>query len=148
VPSMDTFQQGMTSGILTQFVVQGRRDETILGHVIAYGADLNSGYAYIGGVMDPRSVRTGFGIEAFEVFVDYLFATYALRKIYLEVPEYNMEQFSNGYRSILREEARLKDHSIYDSILWDRITLALYREDYRSDARVNRRRRSRLLNGS
>ena len=63
-----------------------------MGHVVAYGADLNAGVVYVGGVMEPAAVGTGFAIEAFEVFLDYLFATYSIRKIYLEVPEFNFPQ--------------------------------------------------------
>jgi len=144
VPGIESFQQGLTNGVLVHFIVQAKSEKVMLGHVVAYGADLNSGYTYIGGVMDSQAVGTGIAIEAFEVFTDYLFGTYSIRKIYMDVPEFNLPQFSLGYRDLLKEEGRLRNHAHYDGQYWDRITFALYRDDYLTDARIGRRRQNRL----
>ena len=144
VPGIESFQQGLTSAVLVHFIVQAKSENVLLGHVVAYGADLNSGYTYIGGVMDDQALGTGIAIEAFEVFTDYLFGTYSIRKIYMDIPEYNLPQFWHGYRDVLKTEGRLLNHTYYDGQYWDRITAAVYRDEYLSDARIARRRNNRL----
>jgi RimJ/RimL family protein N-acetyltransferase len=146
VPSFEQFQQTYNNGVLTHFTVEAVHDSVAMGYVVAYGADLDGGTAYVGGVMDPNAVGTGFAIEAMEVFIDYLFATYAFRKLYFEVPEYNMSQFSRGYKHLLKEEGRQREHLYYGGEFWDRYLLAVYREDYEQDAGVARRRSNRLRN--
>lgn len=143
VPTYESFVQGLNSGVLVQFVVESRDESIPLGLVVAYGADLNSGFAHIGGIMDPQAVGTGVGIEAMEMFCEYLFTTYALRKLYLEAMEFNVPEFAAGYGKTLVEEGRLREHVHYAGRYWDRVILAVYRASFLADPGISRRRRRR-----
>lgn len=130
VPTKAQFEGTLWSGVLSQFVVMGDGGATPRGFVVAYNADLHSGVAYLGAIMDPAAQATGLGVEAVALFTNFLFMTWNLRKIYFEVPEYNMEWIVNSVGSILTEEGRLRGHSYYARRWWDKIILAVYPTDF------------------
>lgn len=141
VPSREAFQQELWNGVLSQFVVLALRDKSPIGSVVAYAANLPMGFVYVGGAMAPGITGTGMGIEAFDTFFNYLFVTYPLRKIYMEVPEYNLPAFASGIGGLFKHEGCLKQHTFYAGRFWDRHTLAIYRSDY--DALPRSRKRMR-----
>jgi RimJ/RimL family protein N-acetyltransferase len=145
VPRRETFEQSLWSGVLTQFIVAERQTGACLGTVTAYNADLNHGYAYVAAAMIADATGSGVGIEAVDLFLGYLFACYRLRKLYFEVPEYNLAQFASAL-TWFRDEGTLVDHTYFDGRLWDRKILALYRQDYEGIAKsgqaLGRRRRN------
>jgi RimJ/RimL family protein N-acetyltransferase len=141
VPPAEVFQQNFWKGVLTQFVVLVRSSSAPIGIVVAYNAEINHGFAYLGADFAPNVQGIGIAIEAVELFVDYLFATYNLRKLYLEVPEYNLGTMANGIGGVLREEGVLREHTYYRNQYWDRHVLALYREEFLSAPKTARGRR-------
>lgn len=130
VPSFEQFQQTLWQGVLSQFVVLENEGKQPIGHVVAYNADLHHGFTYIGESVLEEVSGSGAGIEALLVFIRYVFATYNLRKLYFEVPEYNLSAFSSTVDWLLRREGRLKEHTFYQGRFWDRHILALYRPDF------------------
>jgi RimJ/RimL family protein N-acetyltransferase len=130
VPSPDVFQQSLWAGVLTQFVVLEKGKGSLVGSVVAYNADLHHGHAYVGCAMVKQASETGLGVEATDVFLHYLFRVNNLRKIYFEVPSFNMPQFESAIGWIMKEEGRLNDHFFYGGRYWDRHVLAVYRADY------------------
>jgi RimJ/RimL family protein N-acetyltransferase len=144
VPRRDTFEQTLWNGVLTQFVIVEKAHGAMVGSTLAYNADLNHGTAYVAAAMLREATRSGVGIEAADLFAAHLFACYRIRKLYFEVPEYNIPQFESSIGWLLREEGSLLQHTYYQGRFWDRKILALYREDYESVAaggRVLGRRR-------
>jgi RimJ/RimL family protein N-acetyltransferase len=143
VPSFETFQRQLSDGVLVQFIAQSTDQAVNIGHVVAYAPDMIGAHACVAGVVNSDAIGTGFAIEVLEVFIDYLFATYPLDKLYFEVPEYNLHQFAKGYRDLMHCEAILKGHIRYGGRKYDRMTLALYRTEWIDNAEVARRRRIR-----
>ena len=129
VPTPEAHREHLIAGAFNQFVVLERRTSVPIGHLISYGVDLNHGIGYVGGAMVDEAQASGLGIEATYLYLRYLFETYRLRKLYFEMPEYNLGQMAGGVGTIMKEEGRLRDHSYYGGRLWDRVFLALYRED-------------------
>lgn len=144
VPPLDTFQRDLWKGVFSQFVVVERRSSRPIGTVMAYNVDLHHGFGFLAAAVVPAAQNSGVGIEAVELFVAWLFLTYDLRKLYLEVPEFNMKEMANGLDGLLREEGRLRKHMYYSGQHWDRLILAIYRDEYLSlrHARTGRRLRS------
>jgi RimJ/RimL family protein N-acetyltransferase len=101
-----------------------------VGLVVAYNADLRNQFAYIGSIFSPELINSGLGIAALDVFVRYLFATYSFRKLYAEVPEFNLPALGNRIGRLLKEEGRLRGHSYYNGRWWDQLILAIYPDDY------------------
>jgi hypothetical protein len=77
-----------------------------------------------------------------------LLVTIAARKLYFEIPEYNMPEIQSVVDVLLHREGVLKNHSYYAGRYWNRNILALYREDYEAigtGLKLGRRRREAHL---
>jgi RimJ/RimL family protein N-acetyltransferase len=144
VPAYQQFEQhDMWNGILAQFLVESIQANQPAGHVMCYNPDLNLGHAYIGAAMIGKYLGSGIAAEPVRLFIDYLFDVWTLRKLYLEMPEFNFEQFASASDRGLHVEARLKGHDYYRGRRWDRLILAVYRPG--QDACVTSIRRVRAL---
>jgi RimJ/RimL family protein N-acetyltransferase len=145
---MEAFEKNLWSGVLAQFIVVERAQSHPVGTVVLYRADFPNGTAYLAAAMIPDLQSSGLGIEALDLMVGYAFVTWNFRKLYLDVPEFNMSQFSNAAASLLEIEGRLREHSYHAGRFWDRLTLALYRERYYAiDRTPLGRRRQRTKKG-
>lgn len=142
VPPAEAFQQNLWKGVVTQFVVIVRSSSAPIGIVVAYNAEVNHGFAYLGADFAPNVQGIGIAIEAVELFVDHVFATYNFRKLYLEVPEYNLPSMAYGIGGLLREEGVLRDHTYFRGQYWDRHMLALYRDEFLAAPRTPSGRRA------
>ena len=129
VPPREQFQTEMSQGLLAQFVVVERATGQPVGHVQAYNPDINAGVASLAAAMAPAAHRTGIGIEAGYLFAQYLFQTFRLRKLYIEVPSFNLPLLRGAIAAVGRLEGVLKGHVYYDGRFWDRHVVAIYRED-------------------
>ncbi len=130
VPRREVFEQQLWNGVLSQFVVCRKDSDGPIGVVLAYNADLNNGYAYAASAVISEAVGSGVGIEAVDLFVDYLFRCFNLRKIYFEVPEYNLPEIQSLIGGLFHQECVLREHTYYAGRHWNRYILALYRQDY------------------
>jgi len=120
----------MSAGVFTQFLICEKSQGTEVGAAVAYGADLKDGYVYMATALVPSVANSGAGIEAVALFAAHLFYVYTFRKIYFEVPSYNLRQFGSTVGKLLKEEGKLVDHTYYHGRYWDRHILALYRSDF------------------
>ncbi len=130
VPAYQQFeQQDMWQGILAQFLVESIQTNQPAGHVMCYNPDLSLGHAYVGAGMTSQYLGSGIAVEPVRLFIDYLFDVWPLRKLYLELPEFNYSQFASAGGRGLHVEGRLRDHDYYRNRRWDRLILAVYRPD-------------------
>jgi RimJ/RimL family protein N-acetyltransferase len=129
VPPLEVFQELLWQGVHVQFLVFDRETGAPVGHVVAYGADLHNGFAYVGLVMGPSLHGRGLAVEPLMVFNRYLFHTWNFRKLYLETSDFNFSQFASGEGRYFHTEARLKNHDYYANRYWDKLILAIYPTD-------------------
>ncbi len=129
-PTLEEFGRSISAGVLSQFVVVRVPRLEPIGHLTAYAADLSDGYAYVALLMAPEVQGTGMGAEAMVVFARHLFASWNLRKLYLEVPEFNLAAFASILRRLAVEEGRLRQHRFWDGRFHDQVVLAVYRERF------------------
>jgi len=141
-PDPDSFLQSASAGVIAQFLVVPRSAvgtqagaEAPMGIVTSYGANFQSGYAYIAAAKFARSVPSSMFIEGVAVFIEYVFACWAFRKLYAEVDEFNLPQFASVLESLFREEGRLREHTFLADRYWDRHILALYRSSWSTEVR-------------
>lgn len=118
--------------VLCQFIVVEVSSGRSVGLVAAYGADHTAGHVKVAIQRLPRPVAGeethGLMIEGFMVFAQYLFDHFNFRKLYMEVPEYNMSLFGGGAEGILRIEGQLEDYYFWGDRHWDLYHLSLTRE--------------------
>lgn len=128
-PTPETFEAALWQGVVAQFIVVAHGSNDILGHVVCYGAEPAQEHAYIGAVFSPRMIATGEPIQPIALFINYVFVTWNLRKLYMEVPEFNMDTLWSGAGSFFHQEACFRQHDYYAGRFWDKYVLAVYRDE-------------------
>lgn len=131
-PAYDRFVSDLWARVLVQFVVRRTEDREPVGHVVAYAADSAMRHAYVGAVFVPAQTGTGLAAQAVGTFVTYLFHTFPLHKLYLEVPGYNWSQLASGAGRLFEVEGVLRGHDYYAGRHWDKRVCAVYRDRARS----------------
>lgn len=126
VPSFERFTADFWTGVVVQLVARRVQDDRPVGHVVAYGADMSMGHTYLGAVFQPDCTGSGLAAQAVAVFVRYLFKTFPLRKIYMEVPGFNWDQMASGEGTLFQVEGVLRAHDYYDGRYWDKYYCAIY----------------------
>ena len=84
----------------------------------------------LGYTESSNSLFPSLPLEAFMLFLDYLFTVFGFRKLYGEVLEFNLTSFRSIIGKIAHEEGRLRDHEYFDGRYWDLVFLAIYREEW------------------
>lgn len=130
IPRFEAFVQRLDADVLAQFVVRHLPDDEPVGHVVAYAPDLANGHAYVAGVFDPTVIGLHFGAEALSLFIDYLFATWDLTKLYAEVPDFVYQTIRDRIVEPFALEAHFHDHIYYRGRHWDFLVFAVARADW------------------
>jgi len=125
-PSYERFTADLWSRVLVQFVVHRGESGEPVGHVVGYAADSGMRHAYVGAVFTPQHAGNGFAAQAVATFARYLFHTFPLHKLYLEVPGFNWPQLVSGEGSLFEVEGLLRGHDFYAGEYWDKRICAIY----------------------
>lgn len=88
--SPNEFVATIWNGVLVQFVAVDQTTGDPVAWLICYDANLRNLRAYFAVVAFDRYRRSRHLFEAIYVFIDYLFETWPLRQLLIEVPEYNL----------------------------------------------------------
>ena len=87
--SPEAFASDLWNGVLCQFMVDDRDTGESLGLVVAYNPDAANGHCYFGVQRTtPESVPYGL-LEACCMFISYMFANFAFRRLYAEILSHN-----------------------------------------------------------
>jgi len=133
-PSPERWLQSVWSTTLAQFLVVARSGDRPLGLVVAYKPDFELRHAYLAATQFSPERREPALIMGVALFVDYLFTCFDLRKLYMEVPEYNFAPFATGVDRFFSIEGRLRQHRFYGGEYWDELILAVHRDQWRNAA--------------
>jgi RimJ/RimL family protein N-acetyltransferase/aryl carrier-like protein len=125
-PPPERFAAELWTQVLVQYIARQAEDGQPAGHVVAYGADPNRRHAYLGAVFAAQHTGAGLAAQVVAVFARYLFHTFPLRKLYLEVPGYNWPQLRSGEGRLFGVEGVLRDHDYYAGRHWDQRICAIY----------------------
>lgn len=129
-PQPEQYAASLWADVLNQFLVVDVRDQKPLGLVVCYGINFRHQHAYIGAAIRPDMWRLGWPMEGLGLFISYLFPVYPFRKLSADSLTFNLEHFASGARFEFHEEARLVDHEFHDGRWYDKVTLAVYREQW------------------
>ncbi|HEX7197127.1 MAG TPA: GNAT family protein [Candidatus Limnocylindria bacterium] len=128
--SPEDFHRRMWMGVLHQVIAVDLVSNEKLGVLACFGADFRNGHAHIAFVFADTARSDGRSVDAVEQFFDYLFSTFPFRKLYGEVLEFNISQFSSAIGPIASVEGRKRAHEWHDGRHWDQLLLAIYREQW------------------
>jgi RimJ/RimL family protein N-acetyltransferase len=120
-------------GTLVHLVGVGNRSRRRLGVASVTSADMRNGTAYLSVVSDPSVVGSGLMIEVAGLAIEYVFSTWPFRKLYAEVPEYNLRTFGSVTKRFFRREGLLTDHLFLDGRYWDVHVLATDRATWQRE---------------
>ena len=121
------------SNVFCQFVITRKRDGRPLGLVVAYGADLANRTVRFGIVLDPQFHSVGWPLEAAALFIDYLFETSDVRKLYSEAVDYNLAPYQSALdHGLVHMEGCLKEHVYSAGAYRDYYMFAIYRDEWAS----------------
>jgi hypothetical protein len=129
-PSPEQWAQMTWMDVLAQFLVIGRASNLPLGVVAIYEPNFQDGHAKLAAARFDSGKRSPPMMIGVALFLRYAFTCWNLRKLYLELPEYNYAQFASGLDRVFRVEGRLREHYYFGGERWDQIVLAIYREQW------------------
>jgi RimJ/RimL family protein N-acetyltransferase len=137
-PGPEEFHQQLFGGVTAQYAVVDLDDEVLYGLVTAYQHRPEVGTCFFA-FQRCAPEGTGSGGEmvagAF-LFVDYLFTTFRLRKLYVELPEYNRYLVDGLVGSLLRQEGCLEEYFWHDDRYWSMLLLSMQRGAWEDVARA------------
>jgi len=123
-PSPENYHQSLWVGVLSQQVICASDDLTPFGLACAFNADLRNGHCRLALVLTPRAQTLRYPLRGAGQFVDYLFATFPLRKVYMDVMEWNVPLLDSILETgLAQEEGVLRqlefmDGAYRDSHIW------------------------------
>lgn len=123
------FERMLREEPLAQFVATTPKNE-VLGLVQCLVPDFQHGTAQLAAVFTSAVHGAGWPLEGVVLFVNYLFVAHPLRKIYVEVPEFNYRLMSRGMQRLFKYEGVLTDHEWSLGQYWDVHFLSLPREHF------------------
>jgi len=127
-PSPEQWSHSTWGNVLAQFLVATTKDNSPVGMVAVHQANFQDGHAQLSAARFKPSDKTPSMMLGLAIFLQYVFGCWDLRKLYMEVPEYNYSQFSSGVGNFFEIEGRLRDHLYSGGRFWDQLTLAIYRD--------------------
>ncbi len=127
VPSPEAWAQSNMGPTLVQFIVTGKSDRKPIGLVSSYQANFQDGHAYLAAAKFEPEDRSPMMIVGVVLFINYIFSCWNFRKLYMEVPAYNLDQFGSSVGKLAKIEATLSDHLFSAGRYWDQHILAIDR---------------------
>lgn len=129
---IDAFREELAADFeydrLCQFVIEVERGHGYVpvGTIFAYGLNQIDGYCFFTTFVSESHTSRGYGIYAAALMIDYLFVTYGLFKIYMDVYEHNDASLAAMRRFGCREEGRFRKQRLIAGARYDVLRLALY----------------------
>ena len=113
--SPEQYAEAMWTGVLCQFIVVS--GDSPVGIVVAYDPDFVGGHCKVGAAKFQPILTTRL-VTGVTLLINYLFKGWPFRKLYLEVPEYNLPEIASAVDSLFAVEAVLREHVFLDGIYW------------------------------
>lgn len=112
-----------------QCLILRKQDHVPMGTIFSHCYNKDDKYTFVTTFIDDTFQRAGYGAEAVPLFLSFLFRTYKLYKIYMDVYEYNNASLSAMQNSqIFCEEGRFKKQKRIERKRYDVIRFACYRK--------------------
>lgn len=126
-PPPEEWVRRLWDRVATQYLVLDRPGTERLGIVVCHELDLRSSHAQVSAAFRADLHGHGWPLEGLELFVDYLFTIYPLRRIYFDVREPNLRMFASGVGGLVTQHARIPEHELMRGRYVDRFILTIER---------------------
>lgn len=110
--------------------VKSINNEKIIGYIEGYNYNKTDGYIYVFAILNEQKV---FNEEALKLFINFIFMCLPIRKIYCEVSENHVEKINILNEIGFNTEANMKDDTYFDGNYYNKLIMALNREDYKNE---------------
>lgn len=123
------YEENTHKNIQMQMIIKNKCNENIIGQICSYNYNKIDGYTYIDINMDDNGKKE-FYIETCQMFFNYIFTCFPIRKLYFEGYKYELEKMR-----ILKEigfeiEGNLKQHNFFCGKYYDKYILSINRKDF------------------
>ena len=117
-----------------QALVYHRSDNTLIGTIYSYSYSLVDGYLFVTTYIADGRINKGYGVETFLLFVSWLLNLVPdLRKIYLDVYDFNIFSIKTIERCGAKIEGRFHEHRLVTGYGYrDLLRFAFYMKDWRN----------------
>ncbi len=132
--SQQEFANSLHAGALSTLAAA---DESgIIGLLSAYNARLAHGTLYIA-FLRADATRSPYAMfEAMFHFIEHVFRTWNVRKVYAEMPEFNYRPLLGSSAELFQLEGNLTGHSFFNGTFHDELLLALKPDSWKRYADV------------
>lgn len=127
--SPEHWAQAFWQSVLVQMLVVARDGQVPIGLLVVYRPEFQDGHAYFAAFNFHSNQPSPLFLLGTAMFLRYCFACWPLHKLYMETDEFNYPQFASGEGHWFRIEGRLTRHTYLAGRHWDRLILAMNRDD-------------------
>lgn len=118
------------SGKINLAIVDAEKN-LLIGNIDVHNINCISAIGTTGTIIGNKDYwGKGYGTEAKMLFLEFLFHQLNLRKIYSEVIGFNERSINYSLKCGYVQEAIFPNHYYKDGQYWDKVVLALYREQW------------------
>lgn len=111
-----------------QFVIFRKQDMEPIGTIYSYSYSGRDGHCFITTYIISSLRSRGYGVEAFANFMQYLFDTFHLFKIYNDAYDFNSDSLKMLQRAGFEIEGTFKGYRMFDGQRYDLVRLSFFVE--------------------
>ncbi len=113
------------------FALRTLTDDRLIGFVGLFDIQWHAGVAFVGiGIGDKEYWGKGYGTDAMRLILRYAFEAMQLRRVSLDVFEYNQRAYRSYLKAGFVEEGRARQYLHRDGRRWDLIYMGILREEW------------------
>ena len=112
------------------FIIANENNDQAIGYAHNYDFSLQNGHCKVAVYLSPEHRDSGIGGFGGIMFMDHIFQTYPLRKLYTAVYSYNKRSLTNNRNAGFVEEGNLEQYRYYDGTYHSLHILSIKREDF------------------
>ena len=128
--SFREFTESLSVGALAQFSFASTTNNRLVAFCSAYNYDSFARHCtFAVQRLDFDSTYDTAVIESVALFLNYLFRTFNIRKVFAHLPEYNYSYFGT-VEGVFEQEAEKRDYYWHANRYWSEITISTTRESW------------------
>jgi len=119
------------------FTIRAREDDRLIGKAVIYRVEWSNGNGMLRlGIGSAEDRRKGYGSQAMQMLLRYMFAELNLFRIAVDVPEYNEAAIALVKKFGFVEEVRRRKALDRDGRRWDLLVFGLLQEEWMKQAKA------------